>query len=441
MKELPTEKTAMYLGKSGWLKKWNVIIAALALIIALVVIARSVGWGGHLLEWLSLLLRWFHVVVGIAWIGASFYFIWLESKLERQDVPETLAGRLYSVHGGGFYQVQKYKVAPEELPRQLHWFQWDAYLTWLSGLGLLIVVYYSNAEFIMVNPEFRLPAFVVVGIGLGSLLLGWLIYDRMCRSSLIENKTIFSVVGFVLVVLLSYVLSQLLSPRAAYMHVGAMLGTLMAWNVFFVIIPAHRKMVQAFMDGTTLDTSFAKAASLRSLHNNYMTLPVIFVMISHHYPSTFSYSYNWLVLTLLFLGSAAIRHYLNLHDRGQKADWILPAASFLVLCLALVTAPGMQRLGRVQATPTERVTFGQVQQIIGDRCVSCHAANPGDELFQIAPKGIVYDSPEAIRAQADSIYRNAVISSYMPLGNKTGMLESERELLGIWIQQGALIER
>lgn len=431
----PQRAAAMYQGKVGWIRRWNIIVAILLLLAGFAGVASWVGWGAHVLEWLNLLLRWFHVVVGIGWIGASFYFIWLENSLERQNVPEYLTGQLYSVHGGGFYLVQKYKVAPEKLPDTLHWFQWDAYLTFLSGFGLLMIVYYANAEFVMANARLRLPAFVLIAIGLLVLGLGWLVYDRLCRSKLVDNKPLFAATGFVLVTILALLLTQILSPRAAYMHVGAMLGTLMAWNVFFVIIPAHRIMVRAAQTGTVPDPGFAKNASLRSLHNNYMTLPVIFVMISNHYPVTFSYTYNWLVLALLFLASAGIRHYLNLHERGVAAQWILPAASAIVLALALVTAPSMRPLRQGQPQPAgATVNFAEVHQIIETRCVSCHARSPSDPTFSAPPKGIVFDSPEAIRAQAQLIYQNAVISDYMPLGNKTGMLPEEREKLGIWFQ-------
>ncbi|MCA9836058.1 MAG: urate hydroxylase PuuD, partial [Trueperaceae bacterium] len=336
-KNLDSEtREAMYGGVEGWNLKWNLIIASLAGILLLITLSKLTGTSGQVLEWLNLLVRWFHIIVGIAWIGASFYFIWLENSLEREDIPEHLAGNVYSVHGGGFYYIEKYKVAPPSIPEKLHWFQWDAYLTFLSGFGLLMIVYYANAEFVMVNPRFPLPALATIVIGLVSLTGGWLIYDRLCKAKIAQNKPLFALLGFLLVTLIALILSLLLSGRAAYMHVGAMLGTIMAANVFFNIIPAHRVMVKAAREGVTPDPSHAKQASLRSLHNNYMTLPVIFIMISNHFPSTFGQSYSWIVLALLFLASAGVRHYLNLHERGQEARWILPAASLIVLSLALV---------------------------------------------------------------------------------------------------------
>ena len=429
------QQEAMYAGKAGWGKKWGLVTLAVAAIIGLVVASRFLGWGGHLLEWLNLAVRWFHVILGIAWIGASFYFIWLENNLEREDVPDNLAGRVYSVHGGGFYYVEKYKVAPPSLPETLHWFQWEAYLTWLSGFCLLVIVYYANAEVTMVDPSgLALPAYGAISLGLATLAVGWLVYDLMCKTPLVEYKALFSAVAFALIVLLAWLLTLFLSSRAAYMHVGAMLGTLMAFNVFFVIIPAHRIMVQAVREGTALDPKYGKAALLRSVHNNYMTLPVVFIMISNHFPSTFGNLYNWAILAGLFLASAGIRHYLNLHERGQQARWILPAASLLVLTLALVTAP----VARGLPEPGEpAVAFDEVEQIIQARCTACHAAVPTDNAFAAPPKGIVFDTPGHIVQQADLIYRNAVLSEYMPLGNKTGMLESERELLGRWYLLGA----
>lgn len=430
-------REAMYQGKEGWGKKWGWALGAVLLITLLVILAGWLSWGGHLLEWLGLVVRWFHVIVGIAWIGSSFYFIWLENHLEREGVEANLAGSLYSVHGGGFYYIQKYQNAPDQLPETLHWFQWEAYLTWISGFSLLVVVYYANAQLMMVGPGAQLSAWLAILIGLATLALGWLVYDRLCRSPLIDNKPLFSAIGFVLVTLLALLLTQVLSARAAYMHVGAMLGTLMAANVFFVIIPAHRDMVRAVQDGRSPDPALGKHASLRSLHNNYLTLPVIFVMISNHYPSTFGNTYNWLVLAGLFLASAGIRHYLNLSERGQQAQWILPAASLVVLALALVTAPVQRTV--VQAEGVNPTPFSEVHSIIQTRCAPCHSATPTDDVFTTAPKGVTFDTPAEISSQAELIYQNAVLTSYMPLGNKTGMTEEERELLGRWIAQGAQV--
>lgn len=440
------QQEAMYAGLEGWNIKWNLIVASLIGIIAIITIAKVTGTTGHVLEWLGLLVRWFHIVVAVAWIGASFYFIWLENNLEREDVPDNLAGNIHSVHGGGFYYIEKYKVAPPQIPEKLHWFQWDAYLTFLSGFGLLMIVYYANAEFAMSNPNFPLPVLALIAIGLGTLVLGWFIYDRLCKSALVHNKALFSLIGFLLITVIAFILTQVLSGRAAYMHVGAMMGTLMAGNVFFGIIPAHRVMVKAAREGNTPDPSYAQQASLRSLHNNYMTLPVIFIMIANHYPSTFGQTYNWLILAILFLASAAVRHYLNLHERGREAKWILPAASFIVLSLALVTAPQIQSYASPANPKTtsplaepEQVRFAQVQTIIENRCVSCHAANPTDELFSVAPKGVLLDSAENIVALSDMIYKNSVASNYMPLGNKTGMLQEERDLIDLWLIQGATV--
>jgi uncharacterized membrane protein len=424
------DREAMYQGKEGWRFKWTIVIATVLAVILLVVWARTVPWGPHLLEWLNLLVRWFHVVVGIGWIGSSFYFIWLENNLERDDPPEGMAGQLYSVHGGGFYYVQKFANAPKTLPSTLHWFQWEAYLTWVSGFCLLIIVYYANAQVTMVDVGgVQAPAALAILLGLATLAVGWLVYDRLCRSPLIHDTPRFTAVGFALVALLALGLSQLLSGRAAYMHVGAMLGTLMAANVFFVIIPAHRIMVQAAREGRQPDPAVGRHASLRSLHNNYLTLPVIFVMISSHFPSTFTHGYNWAILAGLFLASAAIRHYLNLYERGRNAPWILPAASLIVLALALVSAPQLGR-GAVVDDTSEPVAFSEAQAIVTTHCAQCHTGAQ-------APLGVRLDSPEAIVRHAQAILRTAVQSDYMPLGNVTGMTTEERETLGRWIRQGA----
>lgn len=432
----------MYQGKEGWARKWTVVLFAVAAVVALAVVGRNVPWGGHLLEWLDLLLRWFHVVVGIGWIGSSFYFIWLEHHLDRANQANGVAGSLYSVHGGGFYYVQKYEGAPPRLPERLHWFQWEAYLTWVSGFCLLVVVYYANAHTVMVDVGgARIPAFLAVVLGLATLGLGWLLYDRLCRSKLLDNTALFTTVGFLLVAGLALVLSELLSGRAAYMHVGAMLGTIMAANVFFVIIPAHRVMVQAVREGSRPDPDTSRHASMRSLHNNYLTLPVIFVMISVHFPTTYTHAYNWAVLAGLFLASAGLRHYLNLLERGRHMAWILPAASLLVLALALVTAPGAARLTAAPAPEAlPEVTFAEANAVIQTHCAVCHSATPSDDVFTSAPGGVKFDGAEQIGAFAERIYHRTVVTRDMPLGNVTGMTEEEREVIRFWFLKGARLD-
>ena len=413
----------------------SLLVVAALLVVAWLVIAAA-GWGSHAREWLNLLIRWTHVIIGIAWIGTSFYFIFLENSLERENVREELAGSLWAIHGGGFYHVEKYKVAPRTLPEKLHWFMWEAYLTWLTGVFMLIVVYYANARVVMIDPAVRaLSPTLAIVLGVGSMVVAWFVYDLLCRTPLVERRGRFALLGFGLVVLASIVLSELLSGRAAYMHVGAMLGTLMAGNVFFVIIPSQRALVRAAERGEAPDPRLGRHAGLRSLHNNYLTLPVVFVMISSHFPFTYGHPANWAILAGLFLASVGVRHYLNLRERGRDAIWLLPLATVMVLVLAYVTAPP-SAAARSQGDG-EPVAFSQVETIVTARCAGCHTAEPTDELFSSPPAGVMLDSPERIVVAAERIYQNAVLTEYMPLGNKTGITPGERALLGRWFEQGA----
>lgn len=372
----------------------SLLVVAALLVVAWLVIAAA-GWGSHAREWLNLLIRWTHVIIGIAWIGTSFYFIFLENSLERENVREELAGSLWAIHGGGFYHVEKYKVAPRTLPEKLHWFMWEAYLTWLTGVFMLIVVYYANARVVMIDPAVRaLSPTLAIVLGVGSMVVAWFVYDLLCRTPLVERRGRFALLGFGLVVLASIVLSELLSGRAAYMHVGAMLGTLMAGNVFFVIIPSQRALVRAAERGEAPDPRPGRHAGLRSLHNNYLTLPVVFVMISSHFPFTYGHPANWAILAGLFLASVGVRHYLNLRERGRDAIWLLPLATVMVLVLAYVTAPP-SAAARSQGDG-EPVAFSQVETIVTARCAGCHAAEPTDELFSSPPAGVMLDSPERI---------------------------------------------
>ena len=406
-----------------------------ALLVAAWLFVAANGLGAHALQWLNLLLRWAHVIIGIAWIGSSFYFIFLENSLERENVRDELAGSLWAVHGGGFYYVEKYKVAPAELPDKLHWFKWEAYFTWITGVFMLIVVYYANANVIMVDPAvLELAPWLAIVIGVGSMVIAWFGYDLLCRTPLVERRGLFALLGFGLLVLSAFVLSQLLSGRAAYMHVGAMIGTMMAGNVFFVIIPSQRALVRAAERGEPLDPRLGQRAGLRSLHNNYLTLPVVYVMISNHFSFTYGHPANWAVLAGLFLASVGVRYYLNLRERGRDAVWLLPLATAAILVLAYVTAPP----GVGAADPeAARVPFAEVEVIVSARCTSCHAAEPSDEVFTSPPGGVMLDSPERIVAEAQRIYQNAVVTSYMPLGNKTGISDEERATLGLWVEQGA----
>ena len=393
-------------------------------------------WQAHVLNWLNLIIRWTHVIIGIAWIGASFYFVFLENSLNRtQNLRDELAGNLWAIHGGGFYYVEKYKLAPKEIPQDLHWFKYEAYFTWITGFLLLIVVYYAQAHLTMVG-DLKLSPALAVTIGIGSLVFGWLVYDLLCRSPLIHRPVWFFIIMFLFIVALAWVLSYLLSPKAAYIHVGAAMGTMMAGNVFQVIIPSQKALVHAATNNQPLDPWLGKHAGLRSLHNNYFTLPVVFIMISNHFPSTFGHPYNWAILAGLILVSTAIRHYLNLAEKGKQAFWILPIATLGTVVLAMVTAPP-KLSDEAMAGPV--VPIQEVMTIVQNHCVSCHSATPTDNLWVIAPNGVMFDTPEQVAAMQSQIMARVVVAKNMPLGNQSQMTDQERAAIGRWIQQGAPI--
>jgi len=388
----------------------------------------------HIMDWMNLLVRWIHVVFGIAWIGASFYFIFLENSLNRtENLRDELAGNLWAIHGGGFYYVEKYKTAPGVLPKKLHWFKYEAYFTWLSGFVLLNIVYYMNAKSYMIDPAVRnISSATAIMIGIGSMVSGWIIYDLLCKSPLVHKKKAFAIIGFIIVVIYGFVLSKFLSGRAAFMHVGALLGTIMAGNVFFTIIPSQKELVAAATEGRPLNPELGKMAGLRSLHNNYITLPVIFIMISNHFPVTFGHAWNWAILAGLTIASVAVRHFINLHEKGQKAVWMIPFATIAIIALIIVTAPA--KFDSKNNTP---VQFNEVQQIFKHRCNQCHSSKPTDDVQLVAPNGVMFDNYDQIHKMTDKIMLRAVNTQSMPQGNKTGMTVEERETIGRWIAQGS----
>jgi len=400
---------------------------------------------GHLapygLEWLNLLVRWLHIITGIAWIGASFYFVWLDNTI-RPPAPGSdlakkgVAGELWAVHGGGFYNPQKYLVAPAELPKELHWFKWEAYSTWLSGFALLFIVYYLNAQAMMVDRSVAdLTSWQAVGIGLGSLVAGWLVYDLLCKSPLGKHDLAFGAVIFAFLVGASYVLTHLLSGRAAYLHIGAMIGTIMVANVAHVIIPGQRKMVNAMMAGGKPDPIYGIRAKQRSVHNNYFTLPVLFLMISNHYAMTYRHEHAWAVLAVIMAAGVLIRHFFNLRHKG-RVEWKYPAAGVALLAvLAVLIAPKASGV----ATPgvDAAAQFTQVQAIVDQRCVACHSAHPTQPGFATAPAGVMLDSPDLVAQHAARIYQQTVQLKAMPLANLTNMTDAERAQVGAWFEAGA----
>ena len=384
-------------------------------------------------EWCNLALRWLHLTAGIAWIGSSFYFVWLDNHLTQPAEGEA-SGELWSVHGGGFYHNQKYQVAPRAMPEQLHWFKWEAYFTWLSGFSLLVLIYYVGAQSFLIDPaKADLGPAAAIAIGVAALVLGWLAYDLLCRSSLKSSNAVLGLWWFVILLFAAVALDAVFNSRAAYLHVGAMIGTVMVANVFLVIIPNQRKVVADLIAGRTPDPALGAAAKQRSLHNNYMTLPVLFIMISNHYPMTYGAERPWLVLALLGLTGVAIRHDFNLRARGQATGWAIGVA--VALALASVTYVTLEK-GRVAPGPARNVTYAQIQPLLATHCAACHSAHPTNPAFSAPPMGLVLDSYEHVSAAAARIKARAVDTETMPLGNTTHMTSAERQLLGAWIAAG-----
>ena len=384
-------------------------------------------------EWLNLAIRWLHLTAGIAWIGSSFYFVWLDMHL-KPPAQGQASGEVWSVHGGGFYHNQKYQIAPSTMPAELHWFRWEAYFTWLSGFSLLVLVYYVGASNFLIDPaKAALSVPAAIGIGLVSIALSWLVYDLLCRSTLGSNNLLLGIVWFVYLLMAAVVLDDLFNARAAYMHIGAIIGSVMVGNVFFIIIPNQRIVVADLIAGRTPDPALGAAAKQRSLHNNYMTLPVLFIMISHHYPMTYGAERPWLVLALLGLTGVAVRHVFNLRHRGQKTGRTMVLAT--VLALASVTYVTLEK-GTPSATAGAAPHYADIQPILTTHCTGCHSAHPTNPAVTAPPLGVMLDSYEHAVPVAARVKAMAVDSEVMPLGNPTRMTKAEREKLGAWIAAG-----
>ena len=378
----------------------------------------------YLLDWLTLIARWAHIVVAIAWIGASFYFIWLDNHLEPSNSGEFL-GELHAIHGGGFYRAQKYRLAPAELPKTLHWFKWEAYWTWITGFALLVLVYYLKPELYLVDPEvMKLSAGAAIGIGLASLVLGLAVYEGLCRSALARNESVFSITLFLFLAATAWALSQVFSGRGAFLHFGAILGTIMAGNVAHVIIPGQRELVRAKREGRLPDETYATRGKQRSVHNTYFTLPVVFTMISGHHAMTFGHAWNWLVLVALTLAGALVRLWFVARHQGPAPAWTLALGILLVVATIVLLAP---RPPAVSGT----VDLPAVRRVIELRCANCHAEKPTFQGLAEAPKGVKLDSEERIRAQAPLV-RQTVRARTMPPGNLTGLTQDERALIERW---------
>ncbi|MFT2109722.1 urate hydroxylase PuuD [Marinomonas sp. 2405UD68-3] len=426
---------------------------------------------GHLLEWLNLFVRWFHITAGIAWIGASFYFNWLENNLVRSGPQkEGIAGYLWAIHGGGIYRLEKYETAPEVMPKTLHWFKWEAYTTWLTGMGLLIVQYYFNASLYLIDPAvLELAPWQAVMISMVCILASWIVYD-LASNTLAHKPMLLTILGLGSFALVAYGLSLIFSGRGAFINIGAMIGTIMVANVAHVIMPSQRALLSAVGKGEAVDPKYGAKALLRSRHNNYLTLPILFIMISNHYPSTYGSDLNWLILMVLIVLSAGIRHYFNIRHKPEKSVWILPVACLCLLSLAWVTQPERYVLPKKTQISDSTVQDQQslsasknvnkhvvnvktnlesgvieskqapllesldekVQMIVEARCTTCHSAQPSFQMFSTPPAGVMFDTAAQIQTQRIKIYQQSVLQKTMPLGNLTKMLDEERATVEEW---------
>ena len=384
----------------------------------------------YLIDWLSMSLKLLHIIAGIAWIGASFYFNWLENKLDRLNNRDEIAGHLWAVHGGGFYYLEKYKKYPQTLPEPLHWFKWEAYFTWISGILLLAVIYYFNASTYLLSPDSSLLPSYGVGLSLLGLLIFWLIYDILCKSKLVEKSSIFIAIIFVIISLSAYFYSNIFNPRAVYIQIGSMIGTVMVANVFFVIIPVQKKLVAACIEGAEVSKELGLMGYIRSRHNNYFTLPVLFTMISGHYPTIYSGEFGWVALIAIVAILVMIRHYFNLRGVGQSKNTLIGLIIISTIALIYALAPSQSK-DQYEGV----VSIAEVKTIIEKHCVSCHSVNPSDEIFVTAPNGFMLNTEDQIIASKNQIYQRSVATNSMPLGNKTNMTSDERQILKVWIEK------
>ena len=386
-------------------------------------------------DWANLLLRWAHFIAGIAWIGSSFYFIWLDRALTKPEHAKPgVEGDLWMVHSGGFYQVEKRRPGPGEVPAVLHWFKWEAMLTWITGISLLILLYYLSGVYLLDPSVSGIGRGAAIALGVGLLVFGWLIYDALWRS-LARRPAVAAAISLALLTAVTVLLCRLLSGRAAFMHVGSLLGTIMVANVWMRILPAQHQMLAATRAGRPADFTLGERAKQRSVHNSYMTFPLLFIMLSNHFPATYASPVNWLVLLLLFVAGASVRYAMI--GRGTSSRWALvPAAVALAGAMFFSTPRGAA--ARTAAAATDSVPpFHAVRAVIAQRCQPCHSQYQSDRSLGPAPGGVTFDTPESIARLAERIRVRAVETKTMPLANKTGMTDDERALLSRWIAAGA----
>jgi len=392
-------------------------------------------------EWASLIFRWLHVIAAVGWIGSSFYFIHLDLSLQKRDgLPDGVSGDAWQVHGGGFYNIVKYLVAPKELPDHLTWFYWEAYATWLSGFALVIVVYYLDAELFLVDKSVMVLSPLQAGaFSLISLALAWGLYEVACRTAFAKHELAFVLTGYVFLVALTYAFTHVLSGRGAFNQIGAIIGTIMVANVFLNIIPGQRKTVAALIAGAKPDPRYGIEGKQRSVHNNYLTLPVILLMISNHYPLLYATRYNWVIVAIVLALGPVIRHFYNSRHAGLGSPWWtwgVAAAGMIAIALLSAAGPRDAQMGATTpgaATPS----FKTVENIVSSRCSPCHAADPVWAGIATAPRAILLDDAEHITRNARLIGRNAAWSNAMPPGNITEMTPAERATLAAWLDAGA----
>ena len=401
-------------------------------------------------EWISQLLRWVHVITAIAWIGSSFYFIHLDLSLKKRDgLPTGVGGEAWQVHGGGFYNMRKYLIAPPELPKDLTWFKWESYSTWITGFFLLVWVYYLRADLYTIDPAIRVLAPWQAGtLGVGALVLSWLVYEGLCRSPVGRNPVLLGGVLFVYILAAAYAFTHLFSGRAAFLHTGAMIATWMSASVFFVIIPNQKKVVATLLAGGIPDPALGLQAKQRSTHNNYLTLPVIFLMLSNHYPLAWSSRYAVGIIAMILIAGALIRHFFNAQHAGKKTPWwtwlVAGYCVAVAIWLSIIGKPGYVNQAEVQtgATPASVASsFDDAVLVIQSRCSMCHAAEPSWDGIPGAPKGVYLDTPEAIARQAEIIRVQSVLTHAMPPNNITEMTVDERKAVATWLAQKDTILR
>ena len=388
-------------------------------------------------EWVELGFRWLHLIAGIAWIGSSFYFMFLDYSLRpEKNLPAGVKGAAWNVHGGGFYFMQKYTVAPAEMPEVLHWFKWEAYFTWISGFALLIIIYYWDADAFLIDTEvMNLSRWEAIGISISSFVVSWVVYDQVCKSTLGKNDILLAATVFILILAAAIGFTQVFSGRGAFVHVGAMIGSVMVANVFFVIIPNQRIVVTALLSGKEPEPRLGEEGKQRSTHNNYLTLPVLLMMISSHFPMIFSNKHSWLVVALVLIVGGTIRDFFNSKNQGKKGArliWQWPAASLFMVLLILFVSYNE----KIEVSEEKQLDSTGAVALVQTHCSSCHAAVPSNSDFKNAPGGVRLETLNDIKKYASKIMKQAVLTQAMPLGNNHTMTKFERQSLGDWIRRG-----